>query len=65
MDVREIRCDFVAVPHVHAGPDVGGNVRGDVNRNIARACLQIGVAALAPGVHQFYGDSAGTGFSAG
>src|ERR1700741_4250282 len=58
--VLKIGRDLVSATHVDAGSNVDGDVGSDVDSDVAGARFQIGIAALAAGIHQLHGDSAST-----
>src|SRR5580765_1330346 len=49
----------MSTAHIDAGANIHGDVGSDVYGNVAGAGLQIGIAALAAGIHQLHSDSAG------
>ena len=62
VNIRKIGRDAMPVAHVDAGTHIDRHIGGNIDRDVARARFQIGIAALAAGVHQLHGDPARAGF---
>ena len=62
VDVGEIRRDAVSVAHIDAGTHIDGHIRRKVDRDVARARLQVRIVPLSPRIHQLHCDAARAGF---